>query len=180
MVPPLSTHRLTLRQFQTSDAYEIFKLNEDPDVIRYTGDESFSAIEEAEKFIASYDQYQRYNCGRLAVILKETNEFLGWCGLKYMEEEKETDLGFRFHKKFWNKGYATEASIACLNYGFNTLCLEEIIAHAMNDNKASIKVLEKLGMKYLRDFDFKGNKGVYMQLLKKDFMLWQHPSASLA
>ncbi len=72
--------------------------------------------------------------------------FLGWCGLKYFPETDEVDLGYRFMKKYWGKGYATESSRACLNYGFHELKLKRIMAKAMPENKDSLKVMQKLGM----------------------------------
>jgi RimJ/RimL family protein N-acetyltransferase len=69
-------------------------------------------------------------------------EFLGWCGLKYLFETNEVDLGYRFMKKFWGKGYATEAALACIEYGFATLNLHQIVGRALPGNLASIKVLE--------------------------------------
>ena len=74
---------------------------------------------------------------------------MGWCGLKYLSETNEVDLGYRFMKKFWDKGYATEAALACIEYGFNRLNLQRIVGRALPGNLASIKVLEKCGMKYL-------------------------------
>ena len=85
--------------------------------------------------------------GRFTVTLKD-GTFLGWCGLRFFPETNEVDLGYRFMKKHWGKGYATESSRASLNYGFHTLNLERIIAKAMPDNKDSLKVMQKLGMTF--------------------------------
>ena len=165
----IQTPRLILRELLPEDAEQMYELNSDPEVIQFTGDDPYLSVEDARNSILNYDQYRNYNRGRLAMIRKESNEFLGWCGLKYIKENDETDLGFRLHKKYWNQGFATEAGRACLNYGFDTLDLPVIIAHAMNENKASIHVLEKLGMKFKKEFDFKGHKGVFMEILKNDF-----------
>src|SRR5690606_7313539 len=99
-----------------------------------------------------------------AVINKETGEFLGWCGLKL--DGNETDIGFRFFEKFWNKGYATESAKACLDYGFNDLRLNEIIGRAMKENTASIKVLEKIGLKYEKEMDCALHPGVLYRITK--------------
>jgi [ribosomal protein S5]-alanine N-acetyltransferase len=165
----IETPRLLLRQLTIEDAEEMFLLNEDPDVIRYTGDVPYNNVEEVKSFISNYEQYTKYQQGRLATILKDTGAFIGWCGLKYLEETKESDLGYRLHKKYWKKGYATEAGRACLGYGFNQLGLSLIIAHALRDNEASIKVLQKLGLKQCREMELHGEKGVYMQIYKHDF-----------
>ena len=163
----LSTPRLTLREFLTHDAAELYLLNKDPEVLRYTGDLPYRNIGEALTFINSYDQYAKYKTGRLAMILKNTHAFVGWCGLKYHPETGETDLGFRLKKEFWNRGLATEASIACIDYGFKVLKLEAIVGRALKANSASVKVLKKVGMKFSRDFDFEGEPGVLFILENK-------------
>ena len=143
----IETPRLRLRELEPKDAEAFFMLNSDPEVLQYTGDLPFNGVEEAEEFIRNYPDYRRNGFGRWAVVHRSTNEFLGWCGLK-LNEENLIDIGFRFFKKEWGKGYATEAAKATLEYGFKQLKLEEIIGRAALANKASIRVLEKLGMTY--------------------------------
>src|SRR5437868_543478 len=109
------TPRLHLREITVDDAKNAYELNLDPEVIKYTGDGPFSSIEDARDFLSKYDHYKKYGFGRWAVINKTDNDFLGWCGLKYTEEKNEFDVGFRFFKKHWNKGYATESAKACID-----------------------------------------------------------------
>lgn len=144
------TKRLSLREFKISDANDLYLLNSDPEVIRYTGDPPFESINDAEKFIINYTEYKLNGYGRWAVILKEIDCFIGWCGLK-LNEEGMVDLGFRFFKKDWGKGYATEAAIASLEYGFNKLNIDLIMGRAAIKNIASIKVLEKLRMSFWKN-----------------------------
>ena len=92
-------------------------------------------------------QFQQYKMGRFATTLKD-GTFLGWCGLRYFPETKEVDLGYRFHRRFWGQGFATEAATAALKYGFENLGLQRIIAKAMPENTASLKVMQKLGMTF--------------------------------
>jgi RimJ/RimL family protein N-acetyltransferase len=145
----LETDRLFLRPQTYDDIPNLIVLNSDPEVVRYTGEGALANAQEArvqfEERIMT--QWQKYKMGRFSVALKD-GTFLGWCGLKYHLETDEVDLGYRFMKKFWGKGYATEASRASLIYGFETLKIERIIAKAMPDNKNSIKVLLKLGMTF--------------------------------
>lgn len=162
----IETPRLYLRELNTNDAHNFYELNLDPEVIKYTGDVAFNHITEAQSFLQNYNQYELYGFGRWAVIRKEDQAFLGWCGLKYSSDLDEVDLGFRFNKKYWNQGYATEASIACLNYGFSTLHLTKIVGRAMKANIASVKVLEKIGMKYTGNFDFVKHEGVLYEIYK--------------
>ncbi|MCE3229649.1 MAG: GCN5-related N-acetyltransferase, partial [Bacteroidetes bacterium] len=145
------TKRLMLREITTNDAEQAYLLNLDPEVIRYTGDEAFKTIDEARSFLEKYDSYKKYGYGRWGVIDKSNNEFLGWCGLKYSPESNEHDIGFRFFKKHWNKGYATEAALACLDLGFNKFNMPFIVGRAAKENTASIHVLKKIGLTYLKD-----------------------------
>lgn len=73
-------------------------------------------------------------------------------------------LVFRFFKRFWNNSYATEAARACINLGFNKFNLKTIVGRAMKANTASIKVLEKIGLCYDKEFDFDGQKGVVYKI----------------
>ena len=148
----IETERLQLRKFHTSDAQKMFELNSDQDVLQYTGDEPFESVEDARQFLENYNAYEKTGFGRWSVILKSTNEFIGWCGLKY-HDEGFVDIGYRFFKREWNKGYATESARACLEYGFKELKLEEIIGRAARENVASIRVFEKLNMKFQRNLD---------------------------
>jgi len=109
--------------------------------------------------LSTYNHYEKYGFGRWAVIRKQDDVYIGWCGLKYSPQLDEVDLGFRFFKKHWNKGYATEAAKACIDYGFNHLGLKKIVGRAMNENQSSIRVLEKIGMIYEKEFDFDGEVG---------------------
>lgn len=148
----LETNRLFLRTFSIDDAGLIYQLNAGPEITRYTGDpirDIKQAKEVLEKTILP--QYALYNHGRWAVHTNESGEFIGWCGLKARPERNEIDLGYRFMKNAWGKGYATEAAFACLNYGFKALHLKRIVGRAMPENIASIRVLEKCGMIYVGD-----------------------------
>lgn len=142
----LETKRLYLREFEVIDGVYLFELNNDPDVIKYTGNSAFKSIEEAKNFVENYDDYEKNGYGRWAVCLKSTNEFLGWCGLKYDPKKNEVDLGFRFFQQKWGNGYATEAAKACVNYGFSVLKINKIVGRAYIENKASIAVLEKCNL----------------------------------
>lgn len=145
----LETDRLILRPGTLADAFNLYILNSDPEVVRYTGENSFNHVQEAEQVIKErmIPQFEKYKMGRFTVLLKD-GTYLGWCGLRYFPESDEVDLGYRFMKKFWGQGYATETSKIMLKYGFETLGLKRIIAKAMPDNIGSIKVMQKLGMTF--------------------------------
>lgn len=145
------TDRLYLRDFTIDDAFHFYHMNNDKDVIKYTGDNAFKSIIEAKAFLKAYNQYHLYGMGRWAVCSKKNNEFLGWCGLKFHQKEKMVEVGYRFYKKHWNKGYATESSKASINYGFDTLRLKEIYAHAHIKNINSHRVIDKCNMTFINE-----------------------------
>ncbi|MGD9487379.1 MAG: GNAT family N-acetyltransferase [Calditrichaceae bacterium] len=168
----IETERLFLREFKSSDAEKMYELNSDPEVIKFTGDLPFKSIESAKEFIENYSDYKLQGYGRWAVITKDSNEFIGWCGLKY-NEENFTDIGFRFFQKIWNKGFATEAAKATLEYGFNILNLDEIIGRASTDNKPSIKVLEKLKMSFWKLDTCEGiENSAYYRISRTQYDRW--------
>ncbi len=171
MTTIIETPRLVLREWTIKDAEFIFKMNEDPDVTKYTGDGSFGSIENARIFVQEYNQYKRFGHGRWLCISKETGKPIGWCGLKnQMEDEGFIDLGYRLLKSEWEKGYASEAAVACLKFGFEKLGMEEIVGRAVAENVASIAILEKLGMTYYKTGDCHGDQARHYRIRREDFL----------
>ena len=123
----LETDRLILRQLLVSDAEAFFAMDSNPNVHRYLWNKPTQEIEETIETIAFVrKQYADNGIGRFAVISKETNEFMGWAGLKFNTEMVNNktnfyDIGYRLDEKFWEKGYASEASFVWLKYAFETL-----------------------------------------------------------
>lgn len=144
------TPRLYLRQFTEADAPLVLALNSDPEIVKYVHEPTLETEEQARNIIVNniLPQYPN-DLGRWAMHIKEKNEFIGWCGLKYRPDLDEIDLGYRLMQKNWGKGYATEAASHTLDHGFSKLNLQLITARAHIENIASIKVLEKLGMDYI-------------------------------
>ncbi|HRH01543.1 MAG TPA: GNAT family N-acetyltransferase [Bacteroidia bacterium] len=169
----LETQRMLLREFDVADAPFFMELNASPEVLKYTGDKPFESLDLAKKFLLNYSEYQLHGMGRWLCVQKETFSPLGWCGLRYQTKTKEVDIGFRFLQKFWKMGFATEAAKACICYGFEKLHLNEIIGRAMVQNKASIVVLEKIGMNFIGNFDFELHPGVKYAILKNDYLQQQ-------
>lgn len=153
LLPVLETERLILRPFTLDDIPASQAMNLDAEVSKYTGDGGVVSKEEIERRIKEnvLGDYKKYGYGRLAVELKNGEKFIGFCGLKYIPEDTAVDLGYRLMKKYWGKGLATEASQACLDYGFHTLKLKRITAMVVPDNKGSINVLEKLGFAFEKE-----------------------------
>ena len=164
----IETERTTMRKLTKEDAIDFYTLNLDEEVLKFTGDKPFENIQTAVDFLTNYDQYEKYGVGRLAVIDKATLKFIGWCGLKYSQDKDQYDIGFRFYRNYWNKGYATETAKKCLDFGFSKLKIEKIVGRAMKENIGSIKVLEKIGMTIKENFDFEGQQGVIDELIRNE------------
>lgn len=146
----IETERLILRPFTIDDINAAHELNLDPEISKYTGDGGVVSREETERRIREdvLGDYQKYGFGRLAIELKGQDHFIGFAGLKYLEDIKEVDLGYRLKSKYWGQGIATEAAKACVDYGFNRLKLEKIIAFIIPENIGSFRVLEKLNFSF--------------------------------
>ena len=152
-MPPfeLRTARLTLRHLQPGDAETMFELNADPEVMRYLPDDPFPSVEEARRFLEGYQEvYRTDGFARWAVVEDATAKVTGWCGLRRLEGG-DVDVGYRLLRSAWGRGIATEAGHASLVYGFRTLGLERIVAHAEVGNAASLRVLAKIGLRFERN-----------------------------
>ena len=161
--------RLLLRPFELRDATGFYSMNADPEVIRYTGDPPFASVQAAEDFIRAYDHYEKHGYGRWTIERLTDGAFLGFCGLKYHAETRETDLGYRLIREYWGRGYATEAALASLQYAFEALALDRVIGGVDQENIASFRVLEKIGMEKVRPIDFDGRPGYRYELGKHIF-----------
>jgi ribosomal-protein-alanine N-acetyltransferase len=146
------TPRLLLRKFTEDDAQLILQLNSNPEVVKYVHEPVLTNEEQAKKIIRDIILPQYKNkLGRWAMFTKDKNEFIGWCGLKFIADNNEIDLGYRLKQDHWYQGYATEAASHTLDYGFGKLNLQIITGKAHIDNIASINVLKKIGMQFKAD-----------------------------
>lgn len=169
------TPRLILREIDIHDAEGILLLDSDPDVHLYLPDNVIHTIEEAKEDIRNIrKQYVDFGIGRWALIEKASGAFIGWAGLKWNigPENNRTnfyDLGYRLIRKYWGKGYASEAAKISVDYGFNNMNLREIIGVADSRNLASIKILQKVGMKFVETFTEDDNLLHWYSIKKPDF-----------
>ncbi|WP_281616047.1 GNAT family N-acetyltransferase [Flammeovirga sp. SubArs3] len=159
----IETERLLLTEFSIDDARPFYDMNNDTEVMKYTGDHPFISVDEAKKFILQYTAYNEFKMGRWTVRRKSDNAYLGWCGLKLHPDTKEVDLGFRLIRKYWNKGYATEAGLSCLEWG-KSQNINKIIARCHHENIASQKVIAKLGFQFLKSFEENQNEWYQYQI----------------
>lgn len=154
----IETPRLLLRPFQLSDAVANFKMDKNPNVLKYLPVEPHHDIEQSIAVVKHViQQYDDFRIGRVAVELKTTGEYIGWSGFKFhttiMNNHKDFyELGYRFQEEHWGKGYATEAAQACMKYGFDVLKLDVIYAVAYATHTASLSVLKKVGFQFVETF----------------------------
>jgi ribosomal-protein-alanine N-acetyltransferase len=153
----LETERLILRDWRESDASHYMVLSHDVGYNCFSQPGGFlvhTADETQRKIQERMTLFAQRRLGKFPIFLKGTEEFVGTCGLEPFElsGHPEVELGYRLCLKHWGQGYAAEAATAVLRYGFRDLNLAKIIAFAVPQNKASLKILEKLGFRYLRDF----------------------------
>lgn len=146
----LETERLVLRKFHTDDAEFIVGLLNQPSFLRYIGDKEVRNIADAVQYIQTgpLASYERFGFGLYLVELKENGESIGMCGLLKRDSLPDVDVGFAFLPSFWSQGYAFESAAAVMNYGREVLGLRRIVAITSPDNDASIRLLEKIGLRF--------------------------------
>jgi len=147
MTKILETTRLILRPWTSFDVEDLFEICRDDEVMKYIGTgKGYKTLKEAEDFLSWAVAYQKENgfC-RWAVLETSSGEIIGSCGFARPHGTEEIELGYLLARKYWGKGFATEAAEACLQFGFNKLNFREIIAITDLENTASQKVLEKIG-----------------------------------
>ena len=143
----IETNRLLLRPMTDADVDAVFALRSDADVMRYIREPQVRA--EAERWVKLVSsKWESDGVGLCAVILKETNELIGWCGLWILAETGEREVGYAIAKNYWKQGFAAEAAEGSLEYGFTKLKLPKIVACANPDNTGSRRVMEKIGMTF--------------------------------
>jgi RimJ/RimL family protein N-acetyltransferase len=155
----LESQRLIYRPFELSDAQALFEMDSNPNVHKYLWQKPTLDIDESIQIIEMlHKQYKKNGIGRFATILKETDEFIGWTGVKFVNDHIENgntnfyDYGYRLNEKHWNKGYASEATKIWLDYGFNEININEMNAYTHSENGASNHILSKSGFQFIEDY----------------------------
>jgi len=146
----LETERLVLRQFTFEDADFILRLLNEPSFIQNIGDRGVRTLEDARSYILRVPiaSYEKNGFGLYLVILKESGQSIGMCGLIKRDQLEDVDIGYAFLPEFWSKGYAVEAALAVKEYARDVIGLKRLIAITDPENQASIRVLEKIGLRF--------------------------------
>jgi ribosomal-protein-alanine N-acetyltransferase len=124
-------------------------IDEGPAVTRgeFTGEELWQSLEETAQRLADYPAFERDGFGRWGCLYKPEDKIIGFSGFRYLPELDEVDLGYRFLPKYWGRGRATGSCRACLQFGFEVIGFDHVIALVLPQNARSIRVLEKIGMR---------------------------------
>lgn len=142
----LRTERLSLRPCQVADLDTVHQLWTDADVRRFLFDDRQVSVEEAQSFIeASLASFANYGYGIWLFFEHQSDQVTGFSGLLHSSQDSPS-LIFGTRPQLWGRGYAREATLSVLSYVFDVLDLEKVEADVDEPNKASIRVLEALGM----------------------------------
>ncbi|MGI0013419.1 MAG: GNAT family N-acetyltransferase [Nitrososphaera sp.] len=167
----LETDRLILRRLLPNDLDSLFALYSDPEVRRYFPEGTLTyeeTKEELEWFLNGHPQHPQL--GLWATIHKETNQFIGRCGLLpwTIDQRPEVEVAYMLAKEYWGQGLGTEAAQAILHYGFERLQLSRLICLIDRENQASIKVARNIGMTFEKEG--KDEKGPFLLFSRTKMM----------
>lgn len=173
----LETQRLTLREFEADDLDALVELDSDPEVMRYISggapsDREVIRTDVLPRWLAYHKQAGGF--GYWAAIEKASGAFIGWFHFRRGDRVGEIELGYRLKQSAWGKGYATEGARALIAKGFNELGVDRVVAPALKGNAASIRVMERAGLRFVQDipvdhFHGEGQFAVKYALDRADF-----------
>lgn len=151
-VSPIETDRLILRPMTEEDAEFILELVNDPSFIQNIGDRKVRTLEDARAYITNgpVESYRKNRFGLYLVESKETGESMGMCGLIRRNTLNDVDIGYAFLPRYWSRGYAIESALAIRQQARDVIGLKRLVAVVDPQNLGSIRLLEKLGMKFER------------------------------
>jgi len=166
----IRTNRLCLRQFSKEDLDAYAKIMGDHEVGKWLPKGDGYTREETQRSLDYIlEHWNKHGFGIWAVTDKEKDVLLGRCGLDMITETSEVEVDFVLARNYWGRGYATEAAKATLAYGFKTLKLDMIIALAKPENIASRRVIEKIGMRYIKNAEYWGIICAYYDISKAEY-----------
>jgi len=171
----IDTPRLIFRRFTPDDLHALAAIRSDSDVMKYIGPGRAEPIDQVQakldKVIAHWDLH---GFGYWALIDKASSKLAGWCGLSYLEDTEDIEIGYGLAKEYWGKGLASEAAAEAMKYGFVQLRLERIVAVAYPENIPSQVIMKKLGMKYVKTARFIGGEWVYYVIGREEYQALQN------
>lgn len=170
-LPSIETARLFLRVYEPEDLDARHAIRNDPDVYQYFPPYYSPPAKEkvCEGISRNNRRWQENGWGEFAVIEKSSGELIGYCGLMNLDNTEEIEIYYGFPKKYWGKGYATEAARAVLKFAFDGAKLATVVAVTNPKNIASQKVLQKIGLKYQGEIDCYKMDCSYFRISREEF-----------
>ena len=166
----IETERLIFSKFTLDDLPMLIEQRSDPEVNKYLGGTAMQNPDALSKRIRFYIScYEKFGFGSCAMIWKPTGEMIGSAGIQPLEDSGEIEVGYNMIKEFWGRGIGTEAARGWLEYGFGTAGLERIVAVAIEENRASTHIMEKLGMRYEKTELHYGTDCAFYAISKEEF-----------
>lgn len=167
----METKRLILKTIKLSDLDNLVTLRGDPDVMKYVGDGAVHTEEQVRRFLKMAIPYQeKHGIGFCMVFKKESGNFIGQAGLfhiGYYDIQLEIEIAYRLHKQLWCKDYATELTKALIQWGFQHLSINKLIAATEPENAVSQKVLKKAGLDYTSKTKWYGSRALFGYVIYK-------------
>ena len=163
MTIPLETERLIFQDWNATDLEPLHSLCADPSVMQFVGDGEPWSRARTDQFVATArEMSQTLGYCRWPVIDKACSAVIGFCG--FVPASDGAEIGWRLAKEYWGRGLATEAARAVLKHGFESLGFQRIIATVQSPNRASMRVVEKLGMKAESSFHRNGREVILFSI----------------
>ena len=170
IIPTLKTKRLTLRAFRAQDARLLHLLMCEENVLRYFPRTEPPPLERVERLVASYlKHWEERGYGLWAVELTANGELMGRCGVQDITETGEVEVDVLFGRRFWGKGYATEAGRESLAYGFKVTKADALVGIVHPEHEASKRVIEKLGFRMIERKEYFGMDCLRYELRRSEW-----------
>jgi ribosomal-protein-alanine N-acetyltransferase len=168
--PMLETERLVLRPLSTHEVDSLHRISNEPNVRLYLWDNEHISEATIKSFIAQSDRmFSKERIGLFGVRMRRREDLLGFCGFVRLGGMQEPELWYELTQKVWGRGIATEAARACVRYAFEEVGMKRVIAGVDAPNTASLRVIEKLDMRYLGNINPSAPEVPYFALYMEDF-----------
>lgn len=178
-VPTLTTDRLLLRPFVEDDVEPYFALMQDPDVVRYIGDRRVPTLQETWRSVAALiGHWVLRGYGQWAIVERASDELVGRSGIINPIDWPGPEVGYMLGKRWWGRGYATEAAAAAMSWGFTTIGFDRLISLIDPANGASIAVATRLGETPAGETELWGNRVLVYGIDRADWLARQQEQPS--
>jgi len=165
----IETRRLILRRLRVADAPELFRTVGDPDVMKYwVGGADRSTGSTERRIVEIEDHWKAHGFGDWGVVERKSGRLLGFSGLHHVADMVEVNMGYAFEKTKWRQGFGFETCQAVLDFGFQRLGLDMVVAVIWPDNGASIRLAEKLGLRFWKEFTWQGGERVIYRIFRDE------------